>query len=189
MIWCVVISFSSALYTLCMTEFHKMRRETLGPSFKFQDALPSSSTFLSLWGCGESSQGHGRWHIPIPVPRCSWSYLFDIFELGMLWLWRVSEKLLSNLYWELFPENGNYSMWQMRPPQPLTHRDFWALRFYYEIIIKSLLCAFFTIHEITMKYVKFFQEVTMKSAQNFHQKWTTVEIRDRIARGIISVLL
>lgn len=67
--------------------------------------------------------------------------------------------------------------------------DFWTLGFYYEIIIKSLLCAFFAICEMTVKYVKFFQEVTMKSAQNFHQKWTTVDIRDRISGGIISVLL
>lgn len=54
MIWCVVISFSSASRTLWMTEFHKMYRVSLGPSFKFQDALPSCSTFLSLWGCEES---------------------------------------------------------------------------------------------------------------------------------------
>lgn len=48
---------------------------------------------------------------------------------------------------------------------------------------------FFPIHEIIVNYVNFFQEVTMKSAQNFHQKWTTVKIRARIAGGIISVLL
>lgn len=54
LIRCVVISFSFASCTLCMTEFPKICGVSLGPSFKFQDSLPLCYTFLSLWGCEES---------------------------------------------------------------------------------------------------------------------------------------